>query len=103
MHSQALATTGLRVGEILGLQAGDFDFERRVLHIRRSVWRGKLRTTKNVNSEAMLPIPAPLADIVRAHIVNVNPGKNFSSSIRVAASSSQRTLFGTISFQISMR
>jgi integrase len=71
------AMAGLRVGEILGLQAGDFDFERRVLHIRRSVWRGKLQTTKNVNSEAMLPMPAPLADIVRAHIVNVKPRQEF--------------------------
>jgi len=35
------AMTGLRAGEILALQTGDFDFERNFLTVRRSVWRQK--------------------------------------------------------------
>jgi len=34
------ATSGLRAGEILALQIGDFNFENRLLAVRRSVWRG---------------------------------------------------------------
>jgi len=59
------AMTGLRAGEILGLQAEDFDFEGRLLHIRRTVWRGKLQTPKSVNSEATLPIPESLSETVK--------------------------------------
>jgi integrase len=62
------ALTGLRAGEILALKAEDFDFEGRLLHIRRSVWRGKLQTPKSVQSEAALPIPAMLVEIVKPHV-----------------------------------
>jgi integrase len=62
------AMTGLRAGEILGLQSRDFDFEGRLVHIRRSVWRGKPQTPKSVNSEAVLPIPDQLVEIVKPHI-----------------------------------
>ena len=62
------AMTGLRAGEILGLQARDIDFERRQLHVRRSVWRGKPQTPKSVNSEAVLPIPDQLVEIVKPHV-----------------------------------
>jgi integrase len=62
------AMTGLRAGEILGLKAEDFDFEGRLLHIRRSVWRGKLQTPKSVGSIAVLPIPDSLVAIVKRHV-----------------------------------
>lgn len=62
------AMTGLRAGEILGLQARDFDFEGRQLRICRSVWRGKLQTPKSVYSEAVLPIPNLLVEIVKPHV-----------------------------------
>jgi integrase len=68
------AMTGLRVGEILGLQTSDFDFDNRVFHVRRSVWRGKLQTPKNANSIATLPLPDTLAKIVRKHIEAIQPG-----------------------------
>jgi len=62
------AMTGLRAGEILALQVGDFDFEKRLLTVRRSVWRGKLQTPKTINSKAVLPLPDMLAGIVRDHV-----------------------------------
>jgi len=62
------AMTGLRAGEILALQVGDFDFENRLLAVRRSVWRGEIQTPKTVNSQAVLPLPDPLAEIVKPHI-----------------------------------
>jgi integrase len=62
------AMTGLRAGEILALQTGNFDLERNLLTVRRSVWRGKLQTPKTSNSQAVLPVPDALARIVREHI-----------------------------------
>jgi integrase len=62
------AMTGLRAGELLALQTGDFDLERNLLTVRRSVWRGKLQTPKTSNSQAVLPVPEALAGIVREHI-----------------------------------
>jgi integrase len=62
------AMTGLRAGEILALQSGDFNLERNLLTVRRSVWRGKVQTPKTINSQAVLPVPDALARIVREHI-----------------------------------
>lgn len=62
------AMTGLRAGEILALQIGDFDFQNRLLTVRRSVWRGKLQTTKTIHSQAVLPLPDALAEIVKQHV-----------------------------------
>lgn len=42
--------TGLRTGEQLGLQWGDFDIEKRRIYIRRSIVHGKLAGTKTNSS-----------------------------------------------------
>jgi site-specific recombinase XerD len=41
-----LAATGLRVGEALGLKVSDFGPDCRVLHISRSIWRGRHRSQR---------------------------------------------------------
>lgn len=64
------AMTALRAGEILGLMVEDFDFPNRVVHIRRSVWRGKVQTPKSVGSQAALPIPEVLATLIRDYLGN---------------------------------
>ena len=56
---------GLRAGEALGLQWPDIDFERNLLHIRRSAWYGRLQTAKSESSETVLPIPNPLLKVSR--------------------------------------
>jgi integrase len=61
-----LAMTGMRAGEMLGLQWGDIDFDKGLLNIRRSAWYGRVQTTKK-NSEAMIPLPGVLADTLRDH------------------------------------
>jgi integrase len=62
-----LALEGLRAGEALGLQWGDIDFDRQLLHIRRSAWYGTVQTTKSKASETVLPIPNALAIILREY------------------------------------
>lgn len=55
-----LAMTGMRAGEMLGLQWPDIDFVRGLLHIRRSAWYGHTQTTKSKTSAAPVPLPEPL-------------------------------------------
>jgi integrase len=58
--------TGMRAGELCGLQIGDFDLERGSVSIRRSVWRGKFQSPKSesaVRSFSLSPrIVAHIAD-----------------------------------------
>lgn len=61
-----LALTGMRAGEMLGLQWADIDFEKGLINIRRSAWYGRVQTTKTKNSEAIIPIPGVLAATLRA-------------------------------------
>jgi integrase len=60
-----LAMTGIRAGEMLGLQWQDIDFDKGLLNIRRSAWYGRVQTTKNKNSEAIIPLPGILAATLR--------------------------------------
>jgi integrase len=62
-----LTMDGLRAGEALGLQWQDIDLNRRLLNIRRSAWCGRIKTAKNESSETVLPIPEPLAEILRQY------------------------------------
>ncbi len=55
-----LTLDGLRAGEVLGLQWHDIDFDRSLLHIRRTVWYGQIQSAKSEASETVLPIPRSL-------------------------------------------
>jgi integrase len=63
-----LAMTGIRAGELLGLQVEDVDFERRLLFIRRSVNRGNVQSVKSKASQRPLPLPDALAEILKRHL-----------------------------------
>lgn len=67
-----LAMTGLRAGEVLGLQVGDIDLQRMTITVRRSAWYGKVQTTKNASSETVLPIPGPLAVVLQSYLPTLN-------------------------------
>jgi integrase len=62
------AMTGLRVGEIVALQKGDLDLERRIIHVRRSAWYGKVQTVKSRASRAAVVMPEALASLLREHL-----------------------------------
>ncbi len=51
-----LSMTGLRQSECRGLRWGDWDEEKQVLNISRSVWRTTVGPTKNVASENSIPV-----------------------------------------------
>jgi integrase len=60
-----LAMTGVRAGELLGLKVDDLDFERRLIHIRRSVIRGRVQSVKSKASQKPLPLPDALVEILK--------------------------------------
>jgi integrase len=68
-----LTMDGLRAGEVLGLQWGDIDLERKLLHVRRSAWNGKIQTAKSETSETVLPIPNALATILKDYRATWQP------------------------------
>jgi integrase len=60
-----LAMTGMRADEMLGLQRQDIDSDEGLLNIRRSAWYGRVQTTKNKTSEAVIPLPGILEATLR--------------------------------------
>src|SRR5713226_3101964 len=62
-----LTMDGLRAGEALGLQWHDIDLERRIIHIRRSAWCGRVQTAKTKFSGTDLPIPAALVAVLKSY------------------------------------
>ena len=63
-----LAATGLRAGELLGLTVDDLDFDHRLIHVRRSVIRGRVQSLKSKASRRPLPMPDALAEILKQHL-----------------------------------
>lgn len=62
-----LAMTGMRAGEMLGLQWEDIDVAAGCIHIRRSAWYGNIQTTKSKRSAAPVHLPESLAATLRAY------------------------------------
>lgn len=57
--------SGLRVGELLGLKWEDVDFERNVIHIRRSIVKQRIGPPKTEASQKPIPLNAELAKSLR--------------------------------------
>ena len=64
-------TTGLRIGEILGLQVDDIDLSDAIINVQRSVSRGEVDTTKTEGSNRRVPIPAILMEVLSAQVRQV--------------------------------
>ena len=62
------AMTGLRVGEVLGLQKADLDFDRRVIHVQRSAWYGQIQTVKSKASQAPVAMADALATLLKEYL-----------------------------------
>jgi integrase len=74
-----LAATGIRIGEALGLRTSDFGPDCRVLHIGRSIWRGKEQGPKTPNAVRTIDIPEVLARELRRYVSDLR-GYMFASS-----------------------
>lgn len=58
--------TGLRAGELWGLQWGDIDWTSKQIHVRRSVWRKRFQTPKSDYSIRKVDVPESLLSELRA-------------------------------------
>jgi integrase len=71
-----LCTTGMRIGEVLALRTEDLDFARRLIHVRASVYAGKLGTPKSDASIASLPMPPVLATRLKTFLASKHYRQN---------------------------
>jgi len=59
--------TGLRIGEIIGLQWQDVDFYQKLILIQRNITRGKTTTPKSKSSRRHVRMTSQLAEILKQH------------------------------------
>jgi integrase len=71
-----LGSTGMRIGEVLALRMEDLDFQRKLIHIRHSVFAGALGTPKSEASMASLPMPLNLAVRLKAFLASKHYRQN---------------------------
>jgi integrase len=62
-----VALTGLRLGELLGLQWGDVDLEASVLTVSRRVWRGRINEPKTEATKRRIGMSRQLTERLREH------------------------------------
>lgn len=72
---QVAALTGLRQGEIFALRKEDVDFERRVVRVDRSVYRGRVGPPKTRSSRRQVALSTHALRLVREQLVARNPNK----------------------------
>lgn len=59
--------TGLRIGELIGLQWGDIDFFNKLLLVQKNVTRGKVTTPKSRSSKRPVRMTAQLVTVLQEH------------------------------------
>lgn len=72
-HFSFLLLTGLRIGELIGLQQQDLDIRRRCIQIQRNYYRGSFQTPKTDESQREIPLSAEAWRIVQKRIVLGRP------------------------------
>jgi integrase len=67
------AMTGLRVGEVVGLQKADLDFDKRVIQVQRSAWYGRVQTVKSKASRAPVAMAEALVTVLKEYLATWQP------------------------------
>jgi len=62
-------------GELCGLQISDFDFERGLVRVNRSVWRGKLQSTKSEHPERCFALSPQLVYHLKEYLRRWTPNE----------------------------
>ena len=63
-------STGMRLGEIVGLEPGDIDFQGSFIEVRRSLVLGRMETPKNGKTRRVGLCPEILAAVLKSHIAH---------------------------------
>jgi integrase len=61
------------VGEVVGLQKADLGLDRRVIHVERSAWYGRVQTVKSKASRAPVAMAEALATILKEYLATWRP------------------------------
>jgi integrase len=69
------AETAMRAGELCGLQVGDFDFERGLVRVNRSVWRGKVKSTKSEHLDRCFALSTELLSHITEYLRRWTPNE----------------------------
>ena len=69
------AETGLRAGELCGIALDDLDFERRLLFVRRSAWRGELGDPKTESSIRVVELSAQACEHLSRFLKSWRPNE----------------------------
>jgi integrase len=64
--------TGMRRGELLGLKWGDVDWVNNQIHVRRSLYKGKLQSPKSKYSVRTIDMGSRLVKVLKDHRVKQN-------------------------------
>jgi integrase len=64
------AETGIRGGELCGLEVNDFQLDSRLLSIKRAAWKGALQGPKTENAFRRFTISAQLADHLQVYLLH---------------------------------
>jgi integrase len=75
------AEAGMRSGEIYGLHVEDVDAERLLIHVRRSVWRGKAQSPKSKKAYRSIDIAPELAKMILKHLNGRKTGYVFQTRL----------------------
>src|SRR4029077_6037589 len=74
-----LAGTGMRIGEAAGLYVDHVDMQSRVIHVRRSIWKGQDLPPKTENAIREIYADETLAEMLRLFIGERKEGRLFQS------------------------
>jgi len=61
-------STGMRLGEVIGLQPGDVDFKGRFIEVQRAIVRGRVETPKSGKSRRV-DMSLQLAAVLKVHLI----------------------------------
>jgi integrase len=78
------AETGMRAGELYGLQVEDIEFSRNVIHVRRSSWNGQLQSPKTQNARRAIDVQPYVTKMLRQHLAGRTSGLVFLSRRKTA-------------------
>ncbi len=67
------AETGMRAGELCGLQVGDVDLEAGVVFIRQSAWQGRLQSPKTGGAVRSFSLSPDLVEHLRSYLSRWRP------------------------------
>lgn len=67
--------TGLRRGELLALQWGDIEFAHNLIHVRRSLYKGKFVSPKSKKSVRKVVMTTNLASVLKRHKLEAMPNE----------------------------